>query len=102
MMIYSTLTLGEVERAAYIDPTNQEAKSELVARHLALDFSAEDFERVTENCSQAEGELKALQEEYDKGEEINTELRAENEVLENEIDALNAKLAELTRAEELV
>jgi predicted nucleic acid-binding Zn-ribbon protein len=102
-MIYSCLTNTELERLIYSDRTNIKALAELFYRRFAMTEEAEDAEKEHEqSIEDYEQRIDALQTETDNAEHTITERDNENDILQEENDALRARLAELTDATNLV
>lgn len=101
-MIYRTLTLAELECIAYLDPSNQEAKDELLKRAEAAEHTDEEYEDLEGERGDA---INELEEEKEANETLRTEVDEANAYitsLDQQVDALKEKIESLTFAEDLV
>jgi polyhydroxyalkanoate synthesis regulator phasin len=101
-MIYSALTTEELKRAAYIDPSNTEAKDELLKRAKAAEHTDEEFDDLEGEHGDA---INSLEEEKGVNETLRTEVDEANAYiasLDQQVEALKEKIESPTRAEDLV
>ncbi|MGZ3184392.1 MAG: hypothetical protein ACXU8N_18300 [Telluria sp.] len=99
-MLYNRHSDTELERAVYIDPTNQAARAEQLARIPALldnrSDETQDLEMQLEISErERKQEVAAVEEDLAAAEKHARELQ-------QELDEAHDRIAELTRAEDLV
>lgn len=104
-MLYNRLDDDELERAVYIDPTNTAARDEMLTRLPALVERArfgDELEEAKMELADANSAAVALRDEV---EALENDVAAGDTVIEKqqaELDAANARIAQLTRAKDLV
>lgn len=104
-MLYNRHSDDELERAVYIDPANTAARNEMLSRLPALLEGAANgdaLEGVKIELAEREVEVENLRDEVTG---LEQDVSAGDEVintLQSELDAAKARIADLTRAEDLV
>lgn len=104
-MLYNRHSDSELERAVYIDPANGAARAEMLRRLPALIEGAangNELEGAKMELAEREVAIENLREEVTG---LEQDVAAGDKVIENqqaELDAANARIAKLTRAEDLV
>lgn len=99
-MLYNRLSDTELERAVYIDPTNATARDEMMARVPdILDKRSDEYQELEMQLEIAEKEraqeVNGLEDDLRAAEDHATELQ-------RDLDAAHERIAQLSRAEDLV
>lgn len=102
-MLYNRLNNEELERRVYIEPANAEARAELLRRTADLiDQNDDDLTEAREIAQQAEANQDQANREKETAEEAATAAESKLDETYQRIADLEAHVAELTRAEDLV